>query len=170
MNESCHTYEWVMSHIWMSHVTHMNESCHTYEWRLCVWALVGGYGICVTWMCDMTHSRVTLTHVCHVTYVWVMSYMNESCHTWMSHVTYVWVMSHMYESCHICIHWPMTHSCKCTGDTLSFATHMNESCHTCDGCVCVCPHGGGYGVMGQCHAWMSHITYSCHTYEVMSHV
>jgi len=32
MNESCHTYERVMSHIWMSHVTHMNESCHTYEW------------------------------------------------------------------------------------------------------------------------------------------
>jgi len=32
MNESCHTYEWVISHVWMSHVTHMNESCHTYEW------------------------------------------------------------------------------------------------------------------------------------------
>ena len=48
MNESCHTYERVMSHIWMidfigvpchhhttlrmSHVTHMNESCHTYEY------------------------------------------------------------------------------------------------------------------------------------------
>ena len=39
MNESCHTCEWVMSHtIWMSHVTHMNatwhtcaESFHTYE-------------------------------------------------------------------------------------------------------------------------------------------
>jgi len=29
MNESCHTHEWVMSHTWMSHVTHMNESCHT---------------------------------------------------------------------------------------------------------------------------------------------
>jgi len=29
MNESCNTYEWVMSHIWMSHVTHMNEPCHT---------------------------------------------------------------------------------------------------------------------------------------------
>ena len=25
-------YKWVMSHIWMSHVTHMNESCHTHEW------------------------------------------------------------------------------------------------------------------------------------------
>jgi len=24
------TYECVMSHIWMSHVTHVNESCHTY--------------------------------------------------------------------------------------------------------------------------------------------
>jgi len=29
-----HTYERVMSHVWMSHVTHMNESCHTYEWVL----------------------------------------------------------------------------------------------------------------------------------------
>ena len=34
VNESCHTYEWVvssykwvMSHIWISHVTHMYESC-----------------------------------------------------------------------------------------------------------------------------------------------
>ena len=25
-------HEWVMSHIRMSHVTHMNESCPTYEW------------------------------------------------------------------------------------------------------------------------------------------
>ena len=32
MNESCHTYEWLMSHIWMSHVAHMNESGHTCEW------------------------------------------------------------------------------------------------------------------------------------------
>jgi len=32
MNASCHTYEWVVSHMWMSHVTHMNESCHIYEW------------------------------------------------------------------------------------------------------------------------------------------
>jgi len=28
MNESCRTYKWVMSHVWMSHVTHTNESCH----------------------------------------------------------------------------------------------------------------------------------------------
>jgi len=30
--ESCHTREWVMSHVWMNHVTGMNESCHTCEW------------------------------------------------------------------------------------------------------------------------------------------
>jgi len=28
----CQLYQWVMSHVWMSHVTHMCESCHTYEW------------------------------------------------------------------------------------------------------------------------------------------
>ena len=60
MNESCHTYEWVMSHIWMSHVTHMNESCHTYEWF-------------------MSHvSHIWMIHVAHIneswhTYEWVMS-------------------------------------------------------------------------------------------------
>ena len=29
-HEPCHTYGWVTSHIWMSHVTHMDESRHTY--------------------------------------------------------------------------------------------------------------------------------------------
>jgi len=28
--KSCRTCEWVMSHIWMSHVTHVNESWHVY--------------------------------------------------------------------------------------------------------------------------------------------
>jgi len=36
-NESCHTYERVMSHIWTN--IHRNESCHTYEWVMShVWA------------------------------------------------------------------------------------------------------------------------------------
>jgi len=30
MSEKCrHTYEWVMSYIWVRHVRHKNESCHT---------------------------------------------------------------------------------------------------------------------------------------------
>ena len=32
MNESCPIYEWIMSHIWMSHVPYINESCPIYEW------------------------------------------------------------------------------------------------------------------------------------------
>jgi len=51
---------------------------------------------------------------------WVMSHMNESCHTWMSHVTHEWVMLHIDESCHI---W-MSHV---THEWVM--SHMNESCH-----------------------------------------
>jgi len=51
MNESCHTYEWVMAHIRMSHVTDMNQSCHTYEWVM---------------------SNTCMRHVKHI---------NASCHT-----------------------------------------------------------------------------------------
>jgi len=75
-NGLCHTYEWVMSHIWMSHVFHMNESWHTYEW-------------------------VTL-HVCESchTYEWVMS------HIWMSHVFHMNESWHTYEwvTLHVCSH------------------------------------------------------------------
>jgi len=36
VNESCHTYRWVMSHMSMSHVTHVNESRHAREWVVSV--------------------------------------------------------------------------------------------------------------------------------------
>jgi len=32
MDESCHTYELVASHIWMRCVTRMDESCHAYKY------------------------------------------------------------------------------------------------------------------------------------------
>ena len=112
MNESCHTYEWgchiwisciiyewVMSHIWMSHVTHMNESFHTYEWTMSH-----------IWISHVTH----MTESCHtcmnyVTHMnepyhrneWVISRMNEAHHTWMRHVKYGYAMSYMNEVCHI---------------------------------------------------------------------
>jgi len=57
INESCHSEKWVMSHIWMGHVTHMNGSCHTYKWV-------------------MSHIRAS-----PVAYEWVMSRI------WMRHVT-----------------------------------------------------------------------------------
>ena len=52
LNESCHPHEQVVSHIWMSHVTHMNKSCYAYEWVM-----------------SQTHWMSRVTHT------------NESCHT-----------------------------------------------------------------------------------------
>ena len=66
VNESCHTYEWVTSHVWMSHVTRMNSPCHTYE------------GIMShMWKSHVTHINQS-RHTCH-TCEWVTSTMHESC-------------------------------------------------------------------------------------------
>ena len=86
MNESCHTYEWVMSHIWMSHVIHMNESrrawnesCRTYEWVMSQ-----------VWMSHVTHINrahwpmPTATNARVMSHVWMshVARMNESCRTY----------------------------------------------------------------------------------------
>jgi len=114
--ESCHTFEWVMSHIcmkgishiwmrhvshtWMRHCAHMIKSSHTYVWV-----------IAQIWYNHAAH----MNESCH-TYAWVMSHM------WMSHVT------HMNESCHT-YEWVMSHSYATwpihVWDT-SHVTHMNE--------------------------------------------
>ena len=65
-----------------------------------------------------------LNESCHTwqsPHEWIMSLLNESCHTWMSHVTHAWVMSHMNESCHT---W-MSHV---THEWVM--SHMDEPCHT----------------------------------------
>ena len=135
MTESCHTYEWVMSHIWMSRVTHMTESCHTYEWV-----------VSHIWLSHVAHmneslrlhegvmSHIRMSHVtCMNAFIYatwpihmcdieshIVSYrfINESkSHVWMCHVAYM--ISHvaaMNESCHI--QWR------------SHVTCMNASCHT----------------------------------------
>jgi len=90
-------YAWVMSHIWMSHVTHMNESCPTYEWV-------------------MSHGCMS-----HVLYASHVSHTNESC------PTFEWVMSHtrmshaphMNESC-LTHEWVMPLIC------MSHVSHMTE--------------------------------------------
>jgi len=62
-------------------------------------------------MRGISHLNVTwLIHKCHATYRWVMTYMNESCHAFMSHVTYEEVMSCMNESCHTLV----AHKCHAT--------------------------------------------------------
>jgi len=65
--ESRHTYEWVLSHIWMRHVTRVNELCHTYTWVI---------------------SHIWMSHA---------TYMNESCigMSFWSHIQ-MCVMTHAY--------------------------------------------------------------------------
>jgi len=75
MNEACHTYEWVMSHSWMSHVNVRGMS------SVCA----PGDASCHTWMSHVTRmnqSRDTYKYSCD-TYEWVMA------HIWMSHVTHM---------------------------------------------------------------------------------
>jgi len=36
MNGACFTCEWVRSHIWMRHLSHVNESCHTHAGTLSI--------------------------------------------------------------------------------------------------------------------------------------
>ena len=80
VQKSCHTYNWVISHIWVSHVihrkshvTHMIESCHIFEWATLLLS---------TW----TPPTPALSR-------WGISFMSRS------HVTHVGVMSHMSMTC-----------------------------------------------------------------------
>ena len=93
-----HIYEWVVSHIWMSHVPHMHDSCHTYErvmshaWTSRVTHINGSFHThewvtSQTWVGCVTH----MSRLCH-TYERVLS------HIWMSHITYEPFMSHIWTS------------------------------------------------------------------------
>ena len=92
MGESCRMYESVMSHIWVSHVTHMDESCHT-------------------WVSHVTH----VSESCH-TYAWVMlPLLHPTSDTWffgrvvytespnpivifnqMRHISFIWDTTHIW--------------------------------------------------------------------------
>jgi len=99
------TYEWVMSHTIMSLVSHMDESCIIYmsrvahmceSWHICAW----GMAPCHTWM----------SHVSHINQSWLI---------WISRVT------HMYGSWHI-YGWVMAQI------KMRHGTYMNESWYKCD--------------------------------------
>ena len=135
---------WVMVHmneswhIWMSHVTHICRWDNAWRWMSHVARVT-----------CLTHDESCLTYewVCHhiwishVSYEWVMSRMNESCHIWMSHalriykshgthiphirvrnstpIAHTWMSHGTYE-------WVMLHESRFTHGNESRPTHMHE--------------------------------------------
>jgi len=83
LNTSCHTFEYVMSHVWICHVIHLNTSCHTFE-----------YVVSYTWIRRVIHLNTS----CHtfeyvVSYIWIrrVTHLNTSCHTFEYVVSYIWI-------------------------------------------------------------------------------
>jgi len=119
MNDSCCTYEWFISHIFMNHVTYMIQSWHTYEWVMShIW---------------MSHANLVCLHMWHDSFACVTySFIRVTCLillvTWLIH------MSHD-SSLHviICVTW-LIHMCNMTH---SYMWHDSFICvtrliHTCD--------------------------------------
>jgi len=74
INKAWHKYAWVLSHTWMSHVTHMHPSCPTHPWVMSHTFM--GHVTHIHESCR-THAWVT-AHIClrHGTHT------NVSCHTY----------------------------------------------------------------------------------------
>jgi len=105
---SRHIYEWVMSHIWMSHVSYMNESCLTYEWVMShVW--MSHVSHTNDSMCPTYEKVMDLCRRWAVSPVWMrhVSYMNESCLTYECVMSYVWIshVSYTNDSISPIYHW-----------------------------------------------------------------
>jgi len=96
MNESRHTHDWVISHMWISHVSNMNALCHTYEWVMPH-----------TWMNHLTR-HVTHMNTTRHAHIWVMSHM------WVNHVSHMKSLCHTYRVC------PMGWGGACTATHISF--------------------------------------------------
>ena len=190
MNESWYTYEWAMSHMWMSHGPHLNESCHTCEW---VMVMVETRVTEKRWYAWVM-SRMWMNHGTHMneswhTYEWVMS------HIWMRHVTHVneswWWWRRgwqkwggMHESWYA-YEWITVHICMSHGTHEWFMSHiwMRHVTHVNESWWWLRRGWQKWGGMQEsyhtyewvmAHIWMSHVTHmneSCHTCEcVMSHI
>jgi len=100
----------------MSHVTHVNESCHTYGWvmsHMCTSAISrvwhGSFVcvhshvcvcVCVTLMCVKSYHACDMIHsqgMSHVTRVVESCHSKVLPHTWMGHVTDMNASRHTYQ-------------------------------------------------------------------------
>jgi len=138
VNEPCCTYQWVMSHTWMTYssVWHDSFICVTWLIHLCdmtpssVWH---DSFICVTWLlhlCDMTHSSVWhdsficvtwLLHLCDMTpsSVWHDSFI---CMTFLVHLCDM-TRSSVWNDSFICVTF-LVHLCDMTHSSTSRLIHV----------------------------------------------
>ena len=181
--QACQVNEWsILSHLWMSH---RNVSCHTLEWIIshvgmspqpesfnkhkCPWVMSDMY-ISVNEACHtLEWVRVVRTHRYFTNYgmfKWSVPYIcishitlwKESCYVWMMncvpHWSQSWHTLEWAESCHK-LEWVMQHKWMrlITGMYDSYHTHVRDR-HL------------RVGTWVLCHVWMSHGTHineSCHT-------
>ena len=88
--------------------------------------------------------------VSHGTYEWVMAYMSESCHIWISHVTYMSESCHIWVS-HVTCEWVVSHMSKSCQIYEWVMSHMKISCHIYKWVV---TH-----MKESWHIWIRHVTY-----------
>jgi len=89
-SDTCRIYEYE-SHIWMSHVTHINESCHTYEWVMShIWRLIH---MC-SFICQTLVASMNMSHVRHLSHIWIWV-MSDTCRIY-SYMRQVSDMTHSY--------------------------------------------------------------------------
>jgi len=125
-----HTYEWVNSHIWMSHVPHMNKTCPTYVWAMShIWMRhvphITRHNLCACW-----RTRAALcqqgdhTNESCPTYVWVMSHIWAclTCERIMSHIQHDVIGMLGYVRAPVYVNKAVKR--------LRHVPHMNESCPT----------------------------------------
>jgi len=168
-NESCHIYDWVMSHAHMSHVTHTHHAvAHMQRVTGPVYSARAEWVMSRIWLMNVKHIWLS-----HVTHIW----LRHVTHTWLSHVTpgrstnAKWCKS--YEIC-----W----------SRMSHVTYQTETCHTYEGvmahthtrtehkckviqvpCNLLEPESFVGALGSLCHA--THMNDSCHTHEsVLSNV
>jgi len=140
MDESWHTFEWVMAHIWMSHATHMNthtnESCHTYAWVMShIQEALPRVRVPMTSLTYMNESY----RPCEM----VTSHIQNKCRVMNLHITTWHVsMSHATRVCArvgcvcVCLCMCVCMLCVCVCECA--CVHVRVCICTCTVCVCVC--------------------------------
>ena len=134
---SCHTYEWVMSHIWMSHVTHlMSRVTHVMSH-----VIRNEHITCVTWLIAYYMSLLSCITIHCID-------VDECCSPILSHIGWESRSCHTFdESCHTC----------------NEPCHTWRAC--CMSLLPCALRGACLNKDESCYRVMSQIRHSCHKYD-----